>query len=138
MKLLWLKNIYDFLAGELRRWKHQQPEDEKLTLKKFFPVCTQIDGRMILKTHLERILQRENLNAHSFRHTYATTLTENGATPKGVTGRLGHSSTTITQNLYTHNTQKLQKDTASIFTKTCRQILLNCFIEKKFMKTKIA
>ncbi|MBR3497596.1 MAG: hypothetical protein IKO05_01220 [Selenomonadaceae bacterium] len=33
----------------------------------------------------------------------------------GVAGRLGHSNTLITQNLYTHNTLKLQKETVAIF-----------------------
>ena len=63
-------------------------------------------------------MQKAGINTHSFRHTHATTLIENGATPKGVAGRLGHSNTAITQNLYTHNTQKLQEDTATIFEKT--------------------
>ena len=63
-------------------------------------------------------MQKAGINAHSFRHTHATTLIENGATPKGVAGRLGHSNTAITQNLYTHSTQKLQEDTATIFEKT--------------------
>ena len=51
---------------------------------------------------------------HSFRHTHATQLIENGASAKGVAERLGHADATITQNLYTHNTQKLQEETAAI------------------------
>ena len=66
---------------------------------------------------LTKVLQAECLNAHSFRHTHATQLIENGATPKGVAGRLGHANVNITQNLYTHNAQKLQEETATIFDK---------------------
>lgn len=80
-------------------------------------VCTLEDGRLIRANYVERKLKKENLNAHSFRHTHATILIESGATPKGVAGRLGHSNAVITQNLYIHNTQKLQEDTVSIFEK---------------------
>ena len=56
------------------------------------------------------------MNAHSFRHTHATLLIENDATPKGVAARLGHTDIAITQNLYTHVTDKMQNDTLAIFT----------------------
>jgi len=82
------------------------------------PVSTWEDGRIVKKSYVTHILTREGLNAHSFRHTHATLLIENGAPAKGVAGRLGHTNTMITQNLYTHNTEKLQEDTASIFQKT--------------------
>ena len=45
-------------------------------------------------------------------------LIEAGASPKGVAGRLGHKRVDITENLYTHNTKKMQQDTLDIFTKT--------------------
>ena len=63
------------------------------------------------------MLHAEGLNAHSFRHTHITQLIENGAIPKGVAGRVGHANTQITQNLYTHNTLKLQEETLAIFDK---------------------
>ena len=135
--------IDDFLVGELRRWKHQQSENEDSAGNSYVyiycstenkmiqqsksltteynraeMVCTRIDGHAVLKNMLSKIFRDEGINAHSFRHTHATTLIENGATPKGVAGRLGHSNIFITQNLYTHNTRKLQDDTAEIFTKT--------------------
>ena len=69
----------------------------------------------MLKEFIARALVAEGLNAHSFRHTHATLLIENGAAPKGVAGRLGHANTQITQNLYTHNTLKLQVETAEFF-----------------------
>ena len=136
--------IDDFLIRELKRWKNQQAENEKfegdsyvytyrnsenrviqqskglekIDAKKVSLICTYSNGKMVRRDSMEKIFRRANINAHSFRHTHATTLIENGATPKGVAGRLGHSSTTLTQNLYTHNTQKLQEDTRSIFEKT--------------------
>ena len=136
--------IDDFLIGELERWKNRQIKNEKsagdsyvyvyqnsknkiiqqskelgeVDAEKISLVCTHIVGRLITKEVFTKLLRREGINAHSFRHTHATTLIENGATPKGVAGRLGHSNIAITQNLYTHNTQKLQEDTRSIFEKT--------------------
>ena len=142
-----------FLINELQRWKKLQIENElelgesyvdiyrdeedkmiqqsrgiKIKNAKIVDmVCTQKDGRIISKEYLTQRLAKEKLNAHSFRHTHATVLIENGATPKGVAGRLGHSNAVITQNLYTHNTRKLQDDTVAIFEKTlqtnhqCRQ-----------------
>ena len=132
--------VGDFLLGELKRWQ-QQTENEKLIggsyvhiyreadghierRSKNLPapdgekvslVCTRDNGQMILKNHFSQILKREGLNAHSFRHTHATRLIELGAKPTGVAGRLGHANVNTTQNLYTHNTQKLQEDTAAIF-----------------------
>ena len=84
---------------------------EKVTL-----ICVRENGRLYLDEYVSKILRKEGLNAHSFRHTHTTQLVENGAPIKAVAGRLGHSNTQITQNLYTHNTEKLQETAAAIFT----------------------
>lgn len=134
----------DDLLSELSRWQTQQAENEKSCggsyvriyceenghierrskalpappdAEKVSLVCTHADGRLVLRNHFTRILTDEGLNAHSFRHTHATQLIENGASAKGVAGRLGHANAAITQNLYTHNTEKLQEDTVTIFNK---------------------
>ena len=86
-------------------------------MEKVSLLCTKSNGQAVSKYVVERIFRIEGINAHSFRHTHATMLIENGATAKGVAGRLGHSNTLITQNLYTHNTKKIQADTAQIFEK---------------------
>lgn len=131
-----------FLAGELEKWRSQQVENEKFAGKSYVyiyrdsdnkiiqqskglsteyarvkTVCVRADGHAVTKTALTNIFNDEGINAHSFRHTHATMLIENGATPKGVAGRLGHADALITQNLYTHNTEKLRSDTAAIFSK---------------------
>ena len=135
--------VDDFLLNELSRWKNQQADNETIAgdsyiyiyraannkiirQSKRFPadaervpmVCTVQNGNLLLKQNLEKILTAEGLNAHSFRHTHATILIEHGATPKGIAGRLGHSKIDITQNLYTHNTEKLREDTSKIFSET--------------------
>lgn len=80
-------------------------------------VCTRTNGKFIRYQSLQTFLKRHDLNAHSFRHTHATLLIENGASPKGVADRLGHSDAAITQNVYTHITEKLKKDTLDVFYK---------------------
>ena len=80
-------------------------------------VCTWNIGKAVSVHYLSLHLRAAGLNAHSFRHTHSTDLIENGATPEGVAGRLGHQNAVITQNLYTHNTEKLQRDTAAVFEK---------------------
>ena len=125
--------IDDFLLGELKRWQLQQIENEKSCGdsyvyvyreddghierrskslpapdgEKVSAVCVHNDGRLIVRNVIVAALGNEGLNAHSFWHTHATQLIELGAKPKGVAGRLGHANAAITQNLYTHNTQKL-------------------------------
>lgn len=43
---------------------------------------------------------------HSLRHTYATRCIEAGIRPKTLQVILGHSSITITMNLYVHATEE--------------------------------
>lgn len=86
-------------------------------LERLQPVCTRDNGRLVLADVVQRRLRQHGLNAHSFRHTHATTLIESGASPKGVAARLGHSTTFLTQDLYTHNTKKMAQDTEEIFEK---------------------
>ena len=81
-------------------------------------ICVRENGQMLVENTLGRILHKEGLNAHSFRHTHTTQLIENGVSAKAVAGRLGHADATITQNLYAHNTEKLQEEAAAIFDKT--------------------
>ena len=50
-------------------------------------VCTKINGVLLIKYSVENTLRKSGLNGHSFRYTHATTLIENGASPKGVAGR---------------------------------------------------
>ena len=64
-----------------------------------------------------RLLKSKGVNTHSFRHTHATILAENGAFLKGIASRLRHSKLNVTQDLYIHGTQKMQEGFAVIFDK---------------------
>lgn len=135
--------VDDVLLNELKRWREQQIENEKKRGDNYVYVyvasdgllirqskgikapkaervpiiCLRENGNIIVKETLQTFLAGVGLNSHSFRHTHATQLIESGAKPKGVAGRLGHSNALITQNLYTHNTRRLQEETASMFAK---------------------
>ena len=135
--------IDDYLIKELQRWQSQQIENEKqlgdsyiytyvesdgriarqskglpvLRGEKVSLVCIKSSGDLCLRESFIKKLQEDSLNAHSFRHTHATQLIEVGTTPKAVACRLGHANALITQNLYTHNTLKLQEEAAANFTK---------------------
>lgn len=82
---------------------------EKLNL-----VCTRPNGSYILPQTISEAMRKHGINFHSFRHTHATQLIENKATPKSVAARLGHKSTSITEDLYTHVTKEMQQQTADI------------------------
>ena len=133
--------IGDYLLGELRRWQNQQIENEKLfddsyvyvyreannrvvscskalqasDAERVKLICTREDGQIYRRTAFAKYLRKEGLNSHSFRHTHATQLIESGVEAKAVAGRLGHADASITQNLYTHNTLKLQEKAAAVF-----------------------
>ena len=64
---------------------------------------------------LQTLLRAEGINAHSFRHTHATKMIEAGAPLKGVAGRLGHKSISITDSVYTHATLEMQKASLEAF-----------------------
>lgn len=76
------------------------------------PVVRDRDGRIFSKSSFMHFLSKHGLNSHSFRHTHATMLAEAEAPSKNVAARLGHSNTLITDKLYTHFTDALQKATS--------------------------
>lgn len=61
---------------------------------------------------------------HGLRHTVATLLISQGVDIRTVSGRLGHSSTSTTLNIYSHALKELDKSASdkleSLFTKTAR------------------
>lgn len=77
-------------------------------------ICTDRFGIPVRRTSLTERLRTLGLNTHSFRHTHATRLIEAGAKAVDVAARLGHADATITQNIYTHDTEAMQRETAGL------------------------
>ena len=63
----------------------------------------------IVKDQIEKVGINKNISPHSFRHSYATHLVQNGADLRAVQELLGHVSITTTE-IYTHlNREDLRK-----------------------------
>ncbi len=84
-------------------------------MERRFPVCTDKDGRLAHGSIVKRQMKEHGVNFHSFRHTHATICAENGAPPKGLAGQFGHKTTNLKENLYTHETQRIQQETMAVF-----------------------
>ena len=104
---------YETAAGLLHTEPRVETPPEDWTLRAL--VCVNRFGLPVRYGTVQSSLKAFGLNAHSFRHTHATRLIEAGAKPVDVAARLGHSDATITQNLYTHDTDEMRKETAAIF-----------------------
>lgn len=85
------------------------------TLERRMLLCIKANGTPILDDSFKRLLRQHGINSHSLRHTHTTKLIEAGAKPVAVVVHLSHKDATITQNLYTHDTEATQKETARIF-----------------------
>jgi len=82
---------------------------------RYFLLCLKSESVSIVGYSFGVMLRKHGLNAHSFRHTHATQLIKAGAKPVDVAARLGHKDATLTQNLYTHDTEYIEQETARIF-----------------------
>ena len=78
-------------------------------------VCTSPSGNFMKHDSLAWLLKKNGLNAHSFRHTHATQLIEAGAPVKDVSARLGHASVAITEDIYAKVTEKMSRNTVTLF-----------------------
>lgn len=114
------------LADELLAHKKWQNAN-KLVLQAAYEheldlVFSKVDGKFLPKSTLfnafSRILKKANLpklEIHSLRHTHAVLLLESGASMKYIQERLGHKSIEITSNIYSHISDKINKDSISGF-----------------------
>ncbi|OAH53951.1 integrase [Domibacillus aminovorans] len=63
------------------------------------------------------------LPIHSLRHTHAVILLESGAQMKYIQERLGHGSMAITADVYSHISDRLNKETIDEFEKYVSRFL---------------
>ncbi|MDT2829720.1 site-specific integrase [Vagococcus carniphilus] len=117
-------NIGPSLLSLLKKAKLRQKEN-KLFYRDYYTesefVCTKENGEPVtlnsIKWYTEKYRRESGVdyNFHSFRHTHATMLLENGAKPKEIQVRLGHSRLATTMDTYAHVTKKMKKETVDIF-----------------------
>ena len=82
-------------------------------------VCARLDGEPKKPDsltneflHLIRKAGYPKLRFHDLRHSHATQLLGSGVHPKIVQERLGHSTITLTLDLYSHVSETMQSDAA--------------------------
>lgn len=104
--------IYRIMSGE---------RTLRSPLKKANMICVRENGEYISTDSFKycaRVIHNElklKFDYHSLRHTHATMLIENGANPKDVQIRLGHTNISTTLQTYTHDTEEMQNNTVDIF-----------------------
>ncbi|WP_159723429.1 tyrosine-type recombinase/integrase [Enterococcus sp. CSURQ0835] len=110
----------------LKRARIQQKENQLLYGERYIQtefVCVKENGKPVTPNSIKWYTQKYrnktgvNFNFHSFRHTHATMLLENGSKPKEIQQRLGHSRISTTMDTYAHVTKKMKRDTVDIFEK---------------------
>ena len=72
-----------------------------------------LNERNLVKRHFKPILEKEgfpDIRLYDLRHTCATLLLSQGVNPKIVSERLGHASTTLTMDIYSHVLPDMQKE----------------------------
>lgn len=84
-------------------------------------ICIGIHGEPYYLRSLQKNLKNvceaanvEYLGVHALRHTFATELINNGATPKNVSELLGHSSMVFTMDKYVHSDMSILQDTVNL------------------------
>ena len=107
--------VPDSLMALLREYKASQAQQRLLMGDRWQDtgfLFTRDDGRPMWHNtpylRLQKILAAHGMrkvNLHSLRHTNATLLIQQGVNVRAISGRLGHSQTSTTMNIYAHQLQ---------------------------------
>jgi integrase/recombinase XerC len=102
--------VYDFLPmRKLYLGKYNKADSDYLFFNSKGDKLTDRGVRYIINKYLMKSSLMKNISPHTFRHTFATHLLNNGADIRAVQELLGHSSLSTTQ-VYTHlTTDKLRR-----------------------------
>jgi integrase len=116
-------NRAKFALNELRRWKREQAEallalgirqsGEMLVSARKDGEPKKPDSLTNEFVYLVRKAGVPRVRFHDLRHSHATQLLSSGVHPKIVQERLGHSSITMTLDLYSHVSETMQEDAAA-------------------------
>jgi len=113
------------MMAELKKWKVACPPNE---LDLMFPnqAGNPINHNNLVNRHFNPALEGAELpkiRFHDLRHTYASLLIEQGENIKYIQTQLGHSSPTVTLNVYAHLMKEVNQESAcrlekAVFEKT--------------------
>ena len=78
-----------------------------------FTINQTITDRLVI--YQEAAGLSKDITLHGFRHTHASLLYQAGADIKEISVRLGHASTSITMDIYTHLTEEHKEETMDKF-----------------------
>ncbi len=117
--------INDFLMMELMKHNVKQSINKDVLGEAYYSkhdlVFCQNDGSPLCPVAFSRTFKRlteragiEDFSLHGLRHTAATILLENGVDIKTVSATLGHADISITGNIYSHVTSKMQEKAAVV------------------------
>jgi integrase len=123
-----------FAADELRRRKREQAEELlRLGVRQDGDtlVCARADGTPMLPTSLTHEFMKATARGkeiprvrfHDLRHTHATQLLLAGVHPKIAQERLGHSTVTVTLDLYSHVSATMQEEAAAKLDTAFRSVI---------------
>lgn len=114
------ESLINLLEDEYNR----QENERKLFGKGYNPlglIVCRIDGRQMTTNYLDKQFRKILLDhqlpfirLHDLRHTNATLLLEQNIPSKIVSERLGHSSISVTCDIYQHVNKEMQKDCANV------------------------
>ncbi len=115
-------NVPDMVLEVLAKHRDEQAEHRKLLGKDYWDeglICARPDGKPIVPKYISSnfyvVLERAGLPRipfHNLRHTHATALFRQGAHPKVVQERLGHSTIVTTMDVYSHVLPSMQEQAA--------------------------
>jgi len=104
----------------LGNWHDQHRQNATLREEEWDPktfILRHLDGTFIDPNTMSRDFRKAiealglpDATFYSLRHTHATYLLENNVTLKAVSERLGHSSTKLTADTYTHITTPMERE----------------------------
>lgn len=110
------------IVAILKKWQTKQKENKLLYGEDYFKsdfVCTWPDGKLIDPHFVCKKFPKlvkdygfERIRFHDLRHTHATILLTKKISTKVVSERLGHSTTAITLDTYSHVLPNMQQEAA--------------------------